>query len=487
MRRLSCLAAALGVTGLQLLPSSAWAQSEDSSEGGTETRSDAHSEADVAFARQEFDRATDAFDSGDFAAAAIAFQKADMVVPSPHAKYWHALALDKADTTGRRTNEIIAAYQSFLHDRDSVKLGMVKVVEVQNRIIDLRKNLECVVLIRTSSGVVPELILDGVRVAECSRISSPPPCVEGPTTQSDAAKVPSTGTSGGATTPIVVHLSPGAHTLQLSASGYSTTETKFTVREGQRIEQFIPFEQLPAPQAKPVEKRDDSKPSPQTAPTAEPQHESPPETPPDNKASTQQYSFYLGGGANWPFARNVSLNYAEKHPAGVKDYDTSPYRLQIRGTPYGVGMGFAAVATDMFLYLGLQYRRFDTEIDDSAGLALATVKHDEVLGCLCFGGGKLDRGFQGILGTIVGGTSARISRIQSSAPSNFSIQSAHIAYLGFDAEVRYILLRHFYVGVGVQLLMTYTTIEIQDSRGAAELDYPFMGMGGLWLTGGIRL
>lgn len=140
----------------------------------------------------------------------------------------------------------------------------------------------------------------------------------------------------------------------------------------------------------------------------------------------------------------------------------------------------------IWAYLAVQYRRFATEFQTAPGTALASLQHDEILGCLCLGGGNPASGFQFLFGTLLGGSAARIAT-RPEIPSTIRLTKASNVHLGFHLELRYVILRHVYLAAGLQLTFSYLNLAALDPNGKSTLYFPWGGMHGGWFGAGIQL
>ena len=86
-------------------------------------------------ARDAYNSGTAAYDKGDYTAALEGFQKANSIIPSPHAQYWIAMSFDKAG----KKDEAIKAFDELLANPDVAKIGDEKQTTAKNRVAELKK------------------------------------------------------------------------------------------------------------------------------------------------------------------------------------------------------------------------------------------------------------------------------------------------------------------------------------------------------------
>ncbi len=113
-------------------PSEASAQTpKASSEAGNQ-------EKEREAARAAYTKATQAFDAKNYETAYEQFKAANDLIPTPHAQYWMAQSLDMQ---GKKA-EALSAYETFLYNEDSDKVGEEKVSAARARVAELRKQVE---------------------------------------------------------------------------------------------------------------------------------------------------------------------------------------------------------------------------------------------------------------------------------------------------------------------------------------------------------
>lgn len=185
---------------------------EDEAEATAKKPSEEEREA----AKLAFEAGTKAFAEEDYATAAAEFQKAYEKVPSPHAEYWIARALDAQDAENENAAQVVAAYSKFLSNPGAQHAGADKVAESQARVIELKKLLPAQIKLTT----IPEgatVIVDGQPYEE--------------------------------KTPLDLELPAGAHKFELTLDGYESTMVEMDVQGGSAVEQEVTLsEQAPPPE-----------------------------------------------------------------------------------------------------------------------------------------------------------------------------------------------------------------------------------------------
>ncbi len=89
-------------------------------------------------ARDAYNQGTTAYESGNYTGALESFNKANGIIPSPHAQYWIAMAYDRLD----RKQEAIEAFETLLASPDVGKIGEEKQTNARDRLAQLKKSLE---------------------------------------------------------------------------------------------------------------------------------------------------------------------------------------------------------------------------------------------------------------------------------------------------------------------------------------------------------
>ncbi|MBI4954587.1 MAG: PEGA domain-containing protein [Myxococcales bacterium] len=160
-------------------------------------------------AGKAYGEANELFKKDQFAAALPGFQKADALVPGSMPKYKIAVCLDKLN----RKQEAVAAYQAFLTSKPPAKMAD-KVKEAEGRIKALNKEI--------ASQATVSLQLT-------------PPNPPGLTIMVDGAAV--TGTD--------LTLTPGDHTVSITATGFEPRAEKVTVKAGEKRPLAVTLTALP--------------------------------------------------------------------------------------------------------------------------------------------------------------------------------------------------------------------------------------------------
>lgn len=165
-------------------------------------------------ARLSFEAGTAAFGEGDYATAEAEFRKAYEAIPSPHAEYWIAVSLDKADPEAKDAKKIATAYETFLSNPGAGHVGAEKVAESKARLDELRKGLPATVTIVS----VPE-----------------------------GAAVTINGEAKEGVTPLTVELPAGTYKVGLTLEGHDDTEIDVVAEGGLALEQQVTLNETPAP------------------------------------------------------------------------------------------------------------------------------------------------------------------------------------------------------------------------------------------------
>jgi hypothetical protein len=153
-------------------------------------------------ARKAYADGEKAYNSGDYAAAVVAFQKANEAIKSPQADYWIAKALDQQN----KTEDAIAAYESFLAEPDASKVGEQKFGDAQQRLDALKATLPGEVAVETDP-VTAVVTVDGA---------------------------PQQGES-----PLSLKLTPGKHRISVSSPGFQTRDVDLDVKGNTQTKQTI--------------------------------------------------------------------------------------------------------------------------------------------------------------------------------------------------------------------------------------------------------
>jgi PEGA domain len=153
-------------------------------------------------ARKAYAEGEKAYNSGDYASAIVAFNKANDAIKSPQADYWIAKALDQQN----KTDDAIAAYESFLAEPDAAKVGDQKVADAQTRLDALKATLVADVAVDTDP------MLAGIAVD---------------------------GTPQPGEAPMTLKLAPGKHRITVSSAGYQSKDVDLEVKGGDQLKQSI--------------------------------------------------------------------------------------------------------------------------------------------------------------------------------------------------------------------------------------------------------
>lgn len=194
-------------------------------------------------AKKAWDEGKKAYGEGAYSTAAEAYKKANETIPSPHAQYWYAMALDKADPADEKLADKIMAFETFLADPGAEKVGEGVVPAAQARLAELKAKAPATVnLSWTPEGA--QITVDGA---------------------------PQTGTP-----PLALTLAPGTHKIAVAAEGFLPKELEVTVAGSQVLEQAVALEPVPPP-------------PPPAEPAAEPPPPPPPPPPPEEPSKAPAY------------------------------------------------------------------------------------------------------------------------------------------------------------------------------------------------------
>ncbi len=163
-------------------------------------------------ARKAYAEGEKAYNSGDYATAVVAFQKANDAIKSPQADYWIAKSLDQQN----KTADAIAAYESFLAGPDSSKVGEQKLNDAKARLEALKATLPAEVTVETDPAL-SSVFVDGA---------------------------PQQGEA-----PMTLKLTPGKHRITVSSNGYQTKDLDIDVKGGEQQKQTIALIKEPPPVA----------------------------------------------------------------------------------------------------------------------------------------------------------------------------------------------------------------------------------------------
>src|SRR5690606_28146542 len=179
----------------------------------------APTDVEIEEARVSFEAGTKAFDEGKFDEAQANFEKAHKTIPSPHAEYWLAVSMDKADPEGKNVAEVVVAYTTFLSNSGKSHVGADKVSAAEARMKELKKLLPAkMIFITTPDGAT--LTIDGKRQ-------------EG-------------------VTPLEVELTSGPHTVEATLEGHESSSIELNAEGGTSVEQQITLAAIPAPAVEPA-------------------------------------------------------------------------------------------------------------------------------------------------------------------------------------------------------------------------------------------
>lgn len=170
--------------------------------------------AQKAEAKKAYSAGKKALDKGDYAAAAEGFKKADETIPSPHAKYWYAQALDKGDPDDAKLMEKIAAFDAYVTTAGADAVGADLFEQAATRLDQLKAKAPAHV-----------------------KLTSLP----------EGAKVTVDGAAQEGATPMELTLTAGTHKIAVSAEGYLTKEIEVKLEGTQKLEQNIELEVEPPP------------------------------------------------------------------------------------------------------------------------------------------------------------------------------------------------------------------------------------------------
>ena len=153
-------------------------------------------------ARKAYQGGEKDYKAGKYAEAYDGFKKANEILPSPHAEYWMAMALDKQG----KSDDAAAAYEKLLAHAEVSKLGDAKTGQVKSRLSELK----------------------GKQTGEVNIATNPV-----------GASVTVDGTAQPGETPMIIKLAPGAHTITITNPGYEKQELSIDVTAGQRVEKSV--------------------------------------------------------------------------------------------------------------------------------------------------------------------------------------------------------------------------------------------------------
>lgn len=225
-------------------------------------------------ARKAYGEGEKAFNSGDYAAAVVAFRKANEAIKSPQADYWIAKALDAQN----KTDEAIASYESFLSEPESTKVGDQKLSDAKARLEALKATL------------VGEVAVD---------------------TDPAGASVTVDGAQQEGQPPLTLKLTPGKHHITVAAAGYQPKDVDVDVKGGDQLKQSIALVKEAPPPAMPAA-------APPAPPPAVPP--APPPAPPEEHSMVPAYVTLGIAGAS----AIVGTIFGVKALGSKSDFDKNP-------------------------------------------------------------------------------------------------------------------------------------------------------------------
>lgn len=157
-------------------------------------------------ARVAFEAGSKSYAEGQYEAALASFQKAYAIIPSPHAEYWIAMSMDKADPETKDPQALAAAYETFLNNPGAGHVGTQQVEAAQARLAELRKGLPATVTI----------------------VSTPA-----------GANVTVNGEPKDGVTPLSVELPAGTYQVGISLEGYDAATVEVIAEGGVSLEQQV--------------------------------------------------------------------------------------------------------------------------------------------------------------------------------------------------------------------------------------------------------
>lgn len=182
--------------------------------------------SDTERAAAEYDAGTRAFEGGDFAEAARAFERANAIAPHPRTRYNAALSWDRAGDAPRAADAYAAAVEGAGLDAERVAAARTRLRELATKIgaLDVRRP-------------------PGGRVSVAHARDLP--------------------------IPARIHVAPGAHRVELVSKDGRREEREVDVQAGERVVLEIAISKAPlaAPPAAPPPAAPRSQPEPQAEPT----------------------------------------------------------------------------------------------------------------------------------------------------------------------------------------------------------------------------
>ncbi len=159
-------------------------------------------------ARKAFEQGQKSFKSGNFADATASFQKANSILPTPHAEYWIAMSLAGQESSA---NEAISALEAFLNNPEKIKVGDQKVAEATAKLAELQAK----------------------HVGEVELTTNP-----------KGASVSVDGVAQTGLTPMTLKLLAGKHKLDVSAMDYAPKVVEVEVVAGKPSQATLTLEPL---------------------------------------------------------------------------------------------------------------------------------------------------------------------------------------------------------------------------------------------------
>lgn len=188
-------------------------------------------------AKKAWDEGKKAYGDGAYSTAADAYKRANDTIPSPHAQYWYAMALDKSDPADEKLADKIMAFETFLADPGAEKVGEGVVPAAQARLAELKAKAPATV----NLSWTPE-----------------------------AAQITVDGAPQEGNPPLAITLPPGTHKITVAAEGFVAKDLEVTVAGSQVLEQAVALEPVPPPPPPAAEPVTEAPPPPPPPPPEEP-------------------------------------------------------------------------------------------------------------------------------------------------------------------------------------------------------------------------
>lgn len=154
---------------------------------------------DIELAKSAFEAGAQAYAEADYIKAESEFRVAYEKIPSPHAEYWIASSMDRANKPAK---EVVSAYELFLTNPAAAHAGEDAVATAKQRASELKATLPATILIEsTPKGA--EVYIDGALIA--------------------------------GKTPVEVELPAGTHRLELRAPGYEISLVELDATAGSHV------------------------------------------------------------------------------------------------------------------------------------------------------------------------------------------------------------------------------------------------------------